>query len=72
MLRALKPSNHSHVGRWGASTGVSLLSLLVIGVLFTFQDLVDSDVSHELLDCIILQVSIAPVHLQSLVTDLRG
>lgn len=37
---------------------------------FTFQDLVDSDVSHKLLHRIILQVAIAPMHLESLVTNL--
>lgn len=44
---------------------------LVIKVSFTFQDLVDSDISHKLLHGIVLQVAVAPVHLQSLVTDLR-
>lgn len=63
-------------GKVGTSRGVSLLtplpSSLEIRVSFTFQDLVDSDVSHKLLHRVILQVAIAPVHLQSLVADLRG
>lgn len=74
--RALKPKNQSHTGKVGASRGVFLLTplpaSLVTGVSFTFQDLVDSDVSHELLHRVILQVAVAPVHLQSLVTYLRG
>lgn len=45
--------------------------LLAVTVPFTFQDLVDSDISHKLLHGIVLQVAIAPVHLQGLVTDLR-
>lgn len=71
MLRAKWDSetqeSESHVGRWGPLEG--LLSpgfaakLLVVRVSFTFQDLVDSDVSHKLLDSIILQVAVAPVHL---------
>lgn len=32
-------------------------------VSFTFQDLVDSDVSHKLLHSVILQVAVAAVHL---------
>lgn len=68
--------SYSESGKVGASQGVFLLTPLpaplVTGVFFTFQDLVDSDVSHELLYRIVLQVAVAPVHLQSLVTDLRG
>lgn len=53
--------------RWGLleglfSPGVAAKSL-VIRVSFTFQDLVDSDVSHKLLHSIILQIAVAPMHL---------
>lgn len=55
------------MGRWGPPEGLSspgfTAKSLVVRVSFTFQDLVDSDVSHKLLHSIILQVAIAPMHL---------
>lgn len=39
---------------------------------FTFEDLMDPGVPHVLLDRAVLQVAVAPVHLQGLVADLLG
>lgn len=57
----------SHVGRRRHPEGLLCPGFtaksLAVRVSFTFQDLVDSDVSHELLHSIILQVAVAPMHL---------
>lgn len=55
------------MGRWEPLEGLFspgfTVKSPVLRVSFTFQDLVDSDVSHKLLHGIVLQVAIAPVHL---------
>lgn len=59
--------SESHVGRWGPPEGLFSPAFtaksLVVRESFTFQDLVNSDVSHKLLHSIILQVAVAPMHL---------